>query len=83
MVPDHDGKARKALEAAGFTVEINSVIAAPSSAGTGAGAKLAGKLSSRGINIQYTYASAAPDGRTTAIFRVPNADIEKALKALS
>lgn len=82
MVPDHDGKARKALEAAGFLPEIHTVIAVPASPGKGSGAKMASKLSSRGINIQYAYASAAPDGRSTAIFRVPDADLEKALKAL-
>jgi hypothetical protein len=82
MVPDHDGKARRALEAAGYKPETNTIIAVPAPPGKGAGAKLATKLSERGINIEHAYASAAPDGRSTAIFRVADKDLEKALKAL-
>lgn len=82
LVPDHDGKAKKALEAAGYEYKENSVVAVPAVAGSGAGAKLADRLSSRGINVRYAYASAAPDGRSTAIFRVENGDVDRAVKAL-
>ena len=83
MVANHDGKARKALEAAGFESESHKVIAVPTAAGKGAGAKIIGKLSERGINIEYAYAAAGPDGRSTAILRVPEGDLEKAIKAVS
>lgn len=83
MVADHEGKARKALQAAGYEPELNKVLVVPSPSGKGAGAKLASKLSGLGINIQYAYASSAPDGRSTAVFRIPESDLDRALKALS
>lgn len=83
LVPDHEGKARKALEGSGYKVQTSSVIAIQAPAGTGAGAKLADKLSSRRINLKYAYASSAPDGRSTAIFCVDDADMDPAIKALS
>ena len=83
MVPDHEGKARRALEAEGYKPEARTVLAVPTPPGKGAGAKLAGILSERGINIEYAYASAAPDGRSTAIFRVSDPDLERAMKALN
>ncbi len=83
MVPDHDGKARRALEEAGHEVEINTVLAVPATPGRGSGARIASKLSSYGINVEHAYASAAPDGRSTAVFRVKDGDLEEALKALS
>jgi hypothetical protein len=81
VVPDHDGKATKALEASGYKVTSGPVLAVQTAAGQGAGAKLAKKLSDAGINVDYAYASSIGSGQGMAIFRV--ADIEKAIKALA
>ncbi|MHC4606018.1 MAG: hypothetical protein ACYTAF_03690 [Planctomycetota bacterium] len=83
MVPDHEGKARRALEAAGYEPQMGKVVVVPSPAGKGAGAKLAAKLSDFGINVEYAYASSTSGGKSVAVFRVAEPDIEKALKAFS
>lgn len=83
MVPDHEGRTRRALQAANIESEEGPVLAIPVQPGKGSGAKTVQKLSDRGINIEYAYASSAPDGKSTVIVRVPEEQIETALKAVS
>ena len=80
MVPQDEGKARKALVAAGVAATEHKVVCVTGPSGKGAGAKLAAKLAKAGVNIQHAYATTSGGGRSTAIFRVEKP--EAAIKAL-
>lgn len=80
LIPDHDGKARKALEAEHLNYSEGAVVAVMGGSGKGAGAKLVVRLAKAGINIDYAYAGTSGDGKSIAVFKVP--DPERALKEL-
>ncbi len=80
LVPQDPEKARHVLTTAGFRVTANPVVIVETEAGTGAGAELARKIASAGINISYAYASTVAGGKSVAVFRV--SDVAAALRVL-
>lgn len=80
LVPNDETKASAALKKAGFTFETKPAVVVTTSSGPGEGAKLAQRLASASINIEYAYASTSGQGDSTAVFSVT--DVEKALRVI-
>ncbi len=70
LVADDNGKARKALQKAGFTVGSTPVVAVEVSDRPGGLGSILALLSARGINVEYLYAyTQRESSRATLIFR--------------
>ena len=80
IVGDNEAKTEKALAAAGYSATRTEVVAVTGPSGKGAGAKIAGKLEKKGINLQYIYATTSGAGTSTVVLKV--ADAKGALAAL-
>ncbi len=79
LVPDKQAAAKKALTKAGLTVAEDSVICTELSNKPGELAKISGKVSGAGVDIDYVYATAA--GKNVSVI-IKSKDDAGALKAL-
>jgi hypothetical protein len=80
MVADDTAKAKRALEQAGYDCRVNSVVLVGAKDTVGAAAHIGAHLGMAGVDILYSYASSAGDGRFVAVFKTANDD--KAIQAL-
>ena len=83
LVVDNPEKARSVLSAAGFTVKEQEVFAVEVEDRPGGFYQVVKLLSEADINVDYTYAFVGGGERAVLIFKVPDADLERALKTLS
>jgi hypothetical protein len=79
IIADKQAAARKALTAAGLTVAEDAVIRVELSNKPGELAKIAGKISGAGVDMDYAYATSA--GKNSAVI-IKSKDDAGALKAL-
>ncbi len=83
LVVDNPEKARSVLSAAGFTVKEQEVFAVEVEDRPGGFYQVVKLLSEADINVDYTYAFVGGGEKAVLIFKVPDADLERALKTLS
>jgi len=75
IVPEDASGAKRVLEGLGFRVIETEVLVVELANAPGATGKMAARLSDRGINIDYIYASAHPDeGKAILILRTHQID---------
>ncbi|HFC97434.1 MAG TPA: ACT domain-containing protein [Thermosulfurimonas dismutans] len=83
LVVDNPEKARSVLSAAGFTVKEQEVFAVEVEDRPGGFYRVVKLLSEADINVDYTYAFVGGGEKAVLIFKVPDADLERALQTLS
>ncbi|MFQ6082042.1 MAG: hypothetical protein ACE5WD_01640 [Candidatus Aminicenantia bacterium] len=81
LVTSDNKKAKRALEAAGFKVDINEVITVQVRDRIGAGAEIGVLLGNAIIDIEYCYGSSSGQGEVLLVFKT--SDNQKAFEVLS
>jgi hypothetical protein len=82
IVPDSASKASRVLEKAGSTIiSTSDIVFAAASDKVGAGAALARKIADAGVNIHYSYATAAGARKFGVIYQTE--DNAKTIRALN
>jgi len=81
IVPEDAGAARATLERAGFRVIETEVLAIDLPNVPGATGRVASRLADAGINIDYVYASAHPEGKQSLLV-LRTHDVDAAVRAL-
>lgn len=75
LVPEDPRQAKLCLEQAGFDCRANPVVVVGATDRVGAAAQLGSHLGHAGIDILYSYASAAGHGQFIAVFKTTNDEL--------